>query len=331
MFYSREYLKKFDNPGEFGTEEFHRVTQELITKIQSGEKLSLAEEDYTCAALELLMTNDPSSKNDTPQVFDYCKNFWFKNRYFLYFNNIECVGEVFYYKNFVSTEQKTKDREYLEKEYQKWAEIISKPISGDKILQYLSTETQHQLKEIERYCKNVKIGSPREEYLKKSIILHSKFIYLIVREFYQENGKDEERIYFFGKTVIIDSYSYIHILFRHYSASIKQHQPDKSYHYDENIDYKNLPDFLKDVIDKFKVNFTEEDFDRNRIYFDFGKTTYAIWFRVINISKPGNVNEIFLRLQTFYPVKKESESATIKEFKKVKIEPSIAFLIKLKE
>jgi hypothetical protein len=327
MTYSKEYLKKFDEEKEFGTEESQRVTQELIDKIQSGEKLSLAEEEHACSTLELLMAKD-SSSTDTPQVFGYCDNYWFKNRYLLYFNNLDGNGDIFYYKDFLDLSQKKKDREYIELQYQEWNGIINNPPARDIMLQYLSTETKHQIKEIERYCKTMQIGRFLKEYLIKSIVLHSKFIYLIVKEFYQELGKDEERVDFFGQPVVLDSFSYIHILFRHYSATIKQHQLDKSYHYNENIDYRNIPHFLKEVITKFKDNCTKNEFDRNRIYFSFTETIYAIWFRAIKISKAGNVIETTLRLQTFYPLLKPSEKATINGFRKVTVEPAYVFFVK---
>ena len=139
---------------------------------------------------------------------------------------------------------------------------------------------------------------------------------------------DEERIDFFNTSVLIDSFCYIHILFRHYSSSIKQHQLDKTYHYDENIDYKKIPLFLKDVVIKFKDNCAQDDFDRNKIYLSFGDKTYAIWFRPIQISKPGNLKESILRLQTFYPITNTTENATIGEFRKVNIDSSLIYFVR---
>jgi hypothetical protein len=163
--------------------------------------------------------------------------------------------------------------------------------------------------------------------LKKSIVLHGRYIYYLVKEFYQELGANEENITLFNNKIVIESYCYVHILFRHFASIIKEHQTDKTYHFDEHIPFDSIPDFLKIILIKFRDNLFADDFNTNFINFIFYNKTYSIWFRKISVTRPGNIIETYLRLQTFYPISKASELEKISNFKKVKIDSVLTFLI----
>ena len=162
-----------------------------------------------------------------------------------------------------------------------------------------------------------------KEYLRKTLFLHGKYIYLLVKEFYEELGKVEEQITIHNEEILVDGFTYVHTMFRHFASHIKQHQSKKSYHFDKNIGFKEVPDFLLNALRSFKK--LNLPFDKRRIYFKFNDAPYAIWFRPFKKSLPGNVQIVYLRVQTFYPIKNPMEHAKLSEMVLVTSNDSFGF------
>lgn len=326
MSYSRTYLNKFNLSEHFGSIEHKSTTEDLMSKLFQDEKLTLAEEDFVCSAISILHSDEKQYHFNT---FDYegCKNYNFRSKYLTYFRDLNCYQRNFDFKGEISQEQKESDRHFLESEYQKWHQLIDQDRQNDELLDYVSKETKHHIKLIRRKSKEALVGSIRRDYLIKSIVLHGKFIYLLVKEFLQELGAQEIIFDFYGNKILVDGYCYVHILFRHYSELIKEHQLDKTYHYNHNIDYKTMPSFLVDVIQLYQKTFESEVFNGKSIDFIFDGNTYSIWFRPFTIHRPGKVIEKYLRLQTFYPVGLNNDIARVGKLSPKETDEGITFLV----
>jgi hypothetical protein len=315
MAYSKSYLDKFLIQENYGTDEHKSVTQGLLDKLTSGLELSLAEEEYACSTMFRLR----SAKGEFIGNIDKynCKNFWFRNRYLSYWNDINGEGRVFDYKGEITLDQKEKDKVFLQGQYEEWRLIIYGK-TDDDLIRYIANETIHHVNKINKYCKKNWIGSFRREYLIKSIIIYSKALYYIVKEYYEELGTTEEQIVFHDRTILLDSFSYVHTMFRHYSYIIKEYQGDKTYHSDENIDFWSIPNFLKNVIELFITNFDPNQLQQS-INFIYNNKTYTLWLREYKRSRPGNVVELFQRVQSFYPVEQPVDILRVKKLTKVEI------------
>lgn len=303
MKYTRKELKAIDKNG-WGTAEHQQISQDLITRLTEKKPLSLAEADCACQIYNLLQSDDQNFKPN-PLDFVACIPYCFKDRYLVYYNDCEGYGVIENFDGIATPEQKKKDVAYLERCHQEWILITSHNRHENPLLNHIVSETNHQSKEIERYCKRSFLGYNKELHLKKSILLHSRYMFDLVSEFYEEVPNQEQAIEICGKKVVIDSFAYIHILFRHYSKTIKEHQVDKTYHFDTNIDYKEIPNVLYEILTQYKKNGFE--FDGKCIDFILRNQIYSMWFRPFTRHSKGNVKETFLRLQTFYPVEKEPD------------------------
>ena len=107
----------------------------------------------------------------------------------------------------------------------------------------------------------------------------------MVLEYYQENN-EVESIEINRQNIRIDSFSFIHILFRHYAQVIKEYQAGKTYHEDLSIDYKNIPKELLRIIRTYNL-LDNTNFDNQKIYFSLNGKIYAVWFRAIRRSVRG--------------------------------------------
>lgn len=306
MKYSRKKLDSFlDKP--INKTEYDAIAQELVSSVLKGEKVSLSEESFACSIIGMLRTFDTNELAYDITKIDSCKNYRFKNKYLLYFSDLngnKIVRDVY---GEIPIDRKKIDVEFLEKEYSNWKKNLKIKLNENSIIGFVARETEYQLKKLKKYGAKKMIGSRYLSYLEKSLTLHGKFIYLTVLETFQEHGKEEIIFDLHGNMVLIDSYSCVHTLFRHYSQSIKQHQIDKSYHFDENINFKDIPSFILEILNCYSKSKSSSLFNKENIYFQFRGSFYALWFRKLKKSIKGGKKVEYLRIQTLYPVELKEE------------------------
>ncbi|QEE49157.1 hypothetical protein FUA48_06055 [Flavobacterium alkalisoli] len=308
MIYTREKL----NNVKFSEDRVlhQQYVQKLLTEAQNGTELTLAEESYLCSVVKLLREEGSNKRAYNIKELNYCKNYCFTNTYLMYFLDVNGHKKVVDAFGEIPLHKKKVDVEYLHKEYQEWLKFIENKQNQDNLLGYISKETGQQLKELRKYCQRTFAGSRYHEALKKSLVLHGKYIYLVVKEYYQEQSFTEQSISINNESIVINGYTYVHTVFRHYSQAIKQHQT-KSYHLDMMIDYKNLPTVLYELLRCYNENIPPTSFNKQYIFFRFNETDYAIWFKRLTRYVKGNLKEDYLRLETFYPIMENRDKVKI--------------------
>jgi len=298
MPYSKDYLDKLGNTNTSTVKERNVVISELFHKLSQGcEKLSIVEKDWICLYIQIVANEN--DKFFDPYDFPCCKESIFYDRYLNYFNNLDGLLPVKNWNRIVTGTEKNRDIQMLESHHLQWKKTIEITDHSDNLLQNVSVETRHHIKEIKKFCKNEFLGSNKERALIKSMILQSKFFFRNVQVYYEENNQ-REFYQIDGKKVVIDSFGFIHILFRHYGQLIKEHQFQKSYHI-EGLDYKNLPKEMIAIITAYS-KISSGQFDGKKIYLKIKEKIYCICFREIktNVKDRGTISEF--RLQTFYPL-----------------------------
>ncbi len=314
MKYSRKKLDSFlDKP--VNKTEYDAIAQDLVNSVLRGDKISLAEESFACSIINLLRTADTNELAYDITKIDSCKNYRFTTKYLHYFADLNGNKVVIDAYGEIPIERKKKDVEFLEKEYNNWENFLKTKLNENNLIGFVARETEHQINEMLKYGVKRMLGSRLLNYLKKSLTLHGKYIYLTVQEAFQEHGKEELTFDLDGNVILIDSYSYVHTLFRHYSQSIKQHQLDKSYHFDENIYFKNIPGFLLELLMCYSKSKSSILFNKQNLYFQLGGSYYAIWFKKLTKTLKGGTKVEYLRVQTLYPVKIMEELEKIKKLK----------------
>jgi len=315
--YSRDHLEDVDR--NFGPP-LQEVLQTLLQMVTDGAALTLAEEEFVCGKMTILRGRGGEYLYDVKN-HPACRNYHYRYTYLLYYLNLNGYKPAIDMYGQIPYEQRMEDARFLESIHQSWRAILESPTT-DIITEYSQTEYRHQLKVLERYCKThgiggFYIGRFYKDYLLKSIVLHSKFIYYLVREYYEELGHTSETVSIFGRDVIIDSFCYIHIMFRHYAELSKEYQHGKTYHFDANIDYKKIPSFLKSIIEQVDSTGDATLFQNNSIHFIFRGSYYTI-----HVSRFGGVP----RLATFFPVGRPNELAKLKSYAEVPFSEELIIL-----
>lgn len=321
MAYTRKQIEKVR-----GTDKAKPVIDALLRRHGKGEELTLAEEEYACSILSILRDKATGNHMHNIRRLAGCINHRFNRTYLLYAHDLEGRGKIWDYNGLINSANKQSDIDFLRDQFTNWKATIAGKKTSEKLLGYVIDETLHQLKMHSKFCSSNNIPAGSKTYGEKSIYLHSKFIYLLVKEFYQDLGKEELIVDLYGNLVLIDQYCFVHTLFRHYASSVKDYQVGKSYHFDQKILYKDLPLFLMRFVRSFGKNNPKKAFNGKSIDLIYRRKKYSIWFRAFTIHKGGSAHD-YLRLQTFYPVKQFRDEKRVNELKRVKINRQLTYLV----
>lgn len=118
--------------------------------------------------------------------------------------------------------EKREDVIRLNEYYQKWKQICATNNHKDALLNEVINESRKELKELSERFKAGEFNADEYAYKEKAIVLHSKYLYITAHAFFDEHGSKEVIARFHGKEIIINEFSYVHILNRHLAGSAKQ-------------------------------------------------------------------------------------------------------------
>lgn len=314
MTYSREKLNSFSG-AIFDKSEYEAVVADLVNRVLRNEVISLAEQEFVCGIVKELRPEASMERAFKIDDCQSCKEYNFRRRYLLYGNDLNGHNTVIGFEGEIPFDKKKDDARYLHREYIEWEKFISGKTNGTQIINYVAQETNAQLKILKKKSDKFLIGSRYRDYLKKSLTLHGKYIYLLVKEFYQELGVDSQVIEINGSEVLIDGFTYVHTMFRHYAQGImSKNQMNKSYHFDNNIGFKSIPNFLSGVLKCYGSLTISTGFNKQNIDFILNGKPYAIFFKPVEKNSKGNIKKQYLRVQTFFPIEEARELKRIEKY-----------------
>jgi hypothetical protein len=294
------------------------IFENLKHKAINGEKLSEHESIFFCRGVNISTIGDG-------KIEDYtcCSNYKFKSIYLVYFRDLS--GNSSYEKiNGLTTYlpaklEVSKDLNYLKCIEIEWYNIVCNTKHKDELLKQITTETRNELKQIENSKGALLFNIDKINYSlsKSATLLQSKFLYCTALEIFEMFEKKEFLLYLNGNEIVINEYSIVHILNRHF-AHITKPNSIKSFH---NSDFtprllnKHLKSIFEDI-DKSKLLL---DISINKIAFQFNNIDYHIWIHECVKYLKGRGKVKFNRLETFYPVKDSKEINDLKQNFKLEV------------
>jgi hypothetical protein len=295
-------------------EEFHKMLFEIDDKIKAGIKLNLAEKENYCEAIWIA---DQNGKEGFDMRSEFCcKDYWFKHAWRHYWSDLD---GIYTHKNIFTKKKIPKetvkiDLEFLKKTAVEWQKIIDKTNHKESLLNLISKETRREIRKYNEDPKWHIMGffCESNEYERGMLIirLRSKYIYLRVQEYFDKNSNKVQLFQFKNRQIEFNHESLLHILNRHYEASRKQAEREKSLH-NEDIH----PDEIYRIINLLFIQITnqiEKKIDDKKVFFEFKGKKYAIWIKDSHkfIRGTGRTNYQFI--STFYPVTQDEELFKIK-------------------
>jgi hypothetical protein len=311
--YSRTVLRDALTYEKFDSPETARIFSELAQKALSNEPMSVAEADCVC---QLLKGMQYSGERINIAELPACRDSVFKQLYLIYHYDLagkyalsdfpsHTLGEH------IGQEQKKKDLEALETFYKDWLPVVSKfNHRGDDLLNIVASESNDERKLLH---KGVKIGDVDYREIKNADmgrVLNSKYVYLTVKEFFEEHGTDRVVLSFQGAELEITKQSLVHILLRHYAGAAKQFNTNKSFHQDRSIFWETLPYDLKPILEEIGAHPEAQGDSIEYLPIKYNKKKYGIW---IDLAKryESKKEVSFKQIETFYPIENSVDLSEI--------------------
>jgi hypothetical protein len=178
--YSKKQLKAIMDAPEFN-EATQKVVNSLVTAMNEGKKLSLAEEEF----LGIVVHSSVDENGQHPNMHDYkaLHNDLFRRLYPAYVRNRygllyqeDAYGEV-------PPERKKQDVDFLDEKYQEWDKLIRSDKHNSESLQYLVSEVKSHLQSADTFARQAHYGSRLRDAVRKEIVLHSKYLLYYVDEY----------------------------------------------------------------------------------------------------------------------------------------------------
>ena len=116
-------------------------------------------------------------------------------------------------------------------------------------------------------------------------------------------------------------------MFGHFAEGIKFGRPNKSYHLNDAIDFRRIPDTIVSMIKTYADLGFCQHFNGQNIFFNLQGKDYVIWFRPMTRSLKGNGKEDYMRVQTFYPVELAEDISKIQKLQISMVNSNLSFYI----
>lgn len=305
--YTRKQLEEIKNSET--AQERRGLIQELVQRAGDGAAMSLAEKDYAYRIIRISFNADTGQGlniDDFPSLEEY----HFKDLYRHYNSDLEGRYGITDFRGIISIAQKKVDVQKLNQIFLQWKTITAKENHKEDLLNRVCVETRLELKQLNDATTVEGLDFRTVSEKEKSIVLHARYLYLIVKEFFDEHEGKPVVAKFYEKEIEINHHSLAHIMSRHYAGAVKQFDTKKSFHFDASIDFRMLPFVLKEILETISSSgvLKGEPIDYNP--FRHRGHIYAIC--TTKAEKPIKGKQVkFTRLETYYPVQEKSKLAEI--------------------
>lgn len=323
MIYTREYLKFTVKT----LEETQEVVQRLVNAAVNNEQLTLSEAKFLGSVLSNAEAADEEGRIMVKRVYDSLPGYHFWALYVKYAFDLNGEGLIRGPFGPISQEQKTLDAAFLEEQFQSWHPVVSKTNHKHTALQYITKESRDDIKEALRFARQIGDGSRRTDMIYKTLVIHNKYVFSHIEEYYQEHLVRQDVIQLCGWEVVIDSFVYAHVAIRHMASWTKFGRPGKTFFDDEHIAIDRLPRVIIDFLQEYERRIGCGKFDGRKIYFKFNNRNYVIWFDGYTRPVKGGRIRKFLRVESFYPAEIKNDPANIAKLKFEQVSSNLGFYI----
>ena len=309
---TREDIRKARSEGNV------QVRMELAQRMLNGEPLSVAEADEAASFLRHCRPEDSICRVDLATIAG-AQDAIFTSLYPLYAEDLEGRYGIVKFSGYdglmtrvVSIEEKREDVAKLDEYYRQWNKVFGRNNHSDQLLNLVINEVNKDLKVIDGELAAGNIKREEYNYKRKSIVLHSKFIFLRVKRIFEDSKNTNIIVHFGGLDIEITPWSMVHVLNRHYAKKIKQYVTGKSYHGDAELPFFEDPERLRDILEKIASHAEARKCNVDYIVLKFNGLVYTIYTQ-LQTRHIGGKKTFFRQLQTFFPLEDPNKLQDIQD------------------
>ncbi|MDL2212642.1 hypothetical protein LJC29_01585 [Bacteroides sp. OttesenSCG-928-N06] len=262
------------------------------------KKLKAHEKDFLFINMYIIRDQNNNKVYDLytiPEAAEYL----FNKLIMIYSHNLDFNKPTLnQYRKIIDSVTMQKDKQYFDNYYASWINEL-KSRKG-KYLSIIYTELNKILKEFDHDYHMGRVKKATYIYHTKYLHVVAFFIYYKVKLFFDGLADKYVVLNTNGEKIIINIYSYVHILYRHYFPSMNLKKIDRSINIDiPYIDIENLPFSLKDFLkDYFAHDTAPLDATREYLLFAYKGLKHIIWIKYHKLEELNN--DYGFELRTIY-------------------------------
>lgn len=304
------------NSGDPNLTEANRMFTDIKNRVDQGRQINYYETFHFCDFLWMLSRKKAEGMN----FLDYyiCDDYFFLYAFKQYWGDLNGIYEHFEWTVGRKAITKTEIQQEvikLDQISKTWNSIINTINHSEALLNLISKEARDEIKELDNQPEFNEYGFLNKnfnyQHKLKFILLRSKFVYLKVKELFDEMGVSTWSLNLGPRAIELDTYSMLHILSRHYPIGQKHVRLDKSDH-DRSIHPNDIVSTLTQLFSLIPTGLIPK-LDSNKIFFEFENRMYVIW--IVPANKPaaaGGGHVQFERIGSFYPLEETAEVNRVK-------------------
>lgn len=298
-----------------------RYLFKFYNKRNEIRKLKAHEKDFLFRNMYILRKEDGIRAYNLYEI-EEASNFIFNKLILIYNENLNFEAPIIGPFGELTTDEITRDKEFIDQHYQLWINELSS--RKGIYFSLLFDETNKKMKFLDKSLVQGEITTEQHALKKKYLFLLMYFIYYKVKYFFDEKVSNSIIFNINGFLFVINIYTYIHVLSRHYIPSINFIDITKSIN-DELpiINTEKLPISLKDIISQYYDNKGIPTEDDEYLIFTYNRTPYIIWIKYKSINELNHQRGFEVR--TFYRCEEERDLIKMEPLSEYRIDDRLSY------
>lgn len=305
-----------ENTGDPDLNLAHDIFFDIKNRVDQGTPISFHETHHFC---EFLWA---ASRKKIPgydfNAYNICEDYFFLYAFKEYWDDLHGLydhNEWSIGRKPITRTEIQQDVLKLDQISQNWDSVINITNHPEALLNLISKEARDQIKELDQLPEFYEYGFLNKNYAYKYklkfILLRSKYVYLKVKDLFDELRVATWNLNLGTRDIELDAYSMIHIISRHYPIGKKHVRVDKTDH-DRSIHPNDIVSTLTKLFSGIPSALIPH-LDSNKIYFEFENRIYVLW--IVPAKRPaltGGGHVQFERIGSFYPLEEPTEVLRVK-------------------
>lgn len=223
----------------------------------------------------------------------------------------------------IDAQTMTKDKVWFDSYYDEWKKQLE--TKKGKYLNAISTELNRRVKDLELSYNEGKISQADYNYHIKNLHSIAFFIYYKVKLFFDGRTDKFIQLDVSGGSIVVNIYSFVHILFRHYIPSLDIGIPDRSINDPiPFLDIENLPLSIKNLLTRyFDCNKAPLVSSQEYLLFSFKGEKHIIWLKYRELEELNN--NLGFEFRTLYRCKEQRDLEKFKGLTEHKVDADLSF------
>lgn len=274
-----------------------RYLYKFSNRRKEVKKLKAHEKDFLFHNMSMLRNEKNELSFDLASIQE-ASEYYFNRLIMTYYENLDFDKPTKdHFNRIIDKNIMAADKAYFDNYYNDWVNELD--TKKGRYLSVIHTELHKRLKDIQSDFTSGNITETECNYQTKKLYSTAFYIYYKVKLFFDGKTDKFVSLNVTGGSIVINIYSFVHILFRHYFPSLDNGGGDRSINDPlPFLDIEHLPKSVKEFLDLyFDKDKRPLDSTREYLLFSYKGDRYIVWLKYKYLDE---LNDMGFEFRTLY-------------------------------